>query len=68
MEKDEVLKNFNLTSNFLKNLENQMKKYQRNFGINKTKYKKKIIEKDFKINAEKSYYWKNISHKDVISF
>ena len=68
-KKDEVLKNFNLTSNFLKKLgEPNEKNIKRNFGINKTKYKKKIIEKDFKINAEKSYYWKNISHKHVISF
>ena len=30
-KKDEVLKNFNLTSEFLKNLENQMKKIQKKF-------------------------------------
>jgi len=68
-KKNEVLNNFNLTSEFLKKLgEPNEKNIKRNFGINKTKYKKKIIEKDFKINAEKSYYWKNISHKHVISF
>ena len=68
-EKDKVLKNFNLTSDFLKQLGNPNEKnIIRNYGINKTKKNKKIIQKEFKINAENAYYWKDVNYKSVIYF
>ena len=68
-KKDDVLKNFDFTSDFLKNLgEPSEKNIKRDFGLNKTKEKKIIVEKEFKISAQNSYYWQNINYKSVVNF
>tara|TARA_B100000963_G_scaffold349723_1_gene359106 strand:- start:2117 stop:3679 length:1563 start_codon:yes stop_codon:yes gene_type:complete len=68
-KKDVVLKNLKCTSNFL----NQLNKpnevnIKRDFGLNTVNIKGKIEKKIIKINADPSYYWKNVSHQIIIDF
>ena len=66
LKKETVINNFKLTSNFIEKLkEPDEVDIERDWGKNKVKVKKKIIEKDIKIFAKSSYYWKNIDHKIV---
>lgn len=70
-EKEQVLKNYDLTSEFIKGLgEPTEKNISRDYGINKIKDRKtgKIHEKQIEINSKNSFYWKNIDHKSVTNF
>ena len=65
-KKETVLNNFKLTSNFIEKLkEPDEVDIKRDWGKNKARIKKKLIEKDIKIFAKPSYYWKNVNHKIV---
>ena len=69
LDKDTVIKNFNLTSDFIKKLkEPNETDIKRDFGINKVKEKNKIIEKEVRISASPSYYWTDVNHKLVTDF
>ena len=65
-KKETVLNNFQLTSDFIEKLKEPNEvNIKRDWGKNKLRIKKKLIEKDIKILAKPSYYWKNVNHKIV---
>ena len=68
-DKEISIKNFDLTSKFLVNLNKPSEtNIKRDYGLNKIKKDSEIIEKNISINANYSYYWSNINHKSIIEF
>lgn len=68
-KKEVVLKNFDLTSNFIKDLKDPNEiNIKRNFGKNRVKEKNNFIEKNILISADPSYFWKNINYEFIIDY
>jgi len=68
-KKEVVLKNFDLTSNLIKDLKDPNEiNIKRNFGKNRVKEKNNFIEKNILISADPSYFWKNINYEFIINY